>query len=84
MDKTLDRIEKKIDRVESNVAELNQTTSVMEVHVSRNSEDLSEHIRRTNLLESRLNRIWYVLALLTGAGLSQSGPLFQKLIGLFL
>ncbi len=45
-------------------------------------KDLDYHIARTDILESRLQKMWFMLAFLTGAGIIQYKDLLINMLGL--
>jgi len=55
--------------------QINITLAKMEV-------DVRHHIKRTDALESKVQKIWYLVVLGAGAGAAQYGPTVLKLIGL--
>ena len=73
----LDNIEKKIDK-------LVECSTRMEVHVERNTDDLKYHIKRTNIIESKLQKIVYLLLIGAGIGVALYGPTAFKLLGILL
>ena len=73
----LDKIIEKIDKIIENQA-------VTNVYVEQNTKDLSEHIRRTNILEGKMQKIIYLLILGAGIGMALYGPEALKLIGIIL
>lgn len=50
--------------------------------VEINTADLSEHIKRTELLEKKLSKIYTVMLIGAGVAISHFGPEIIKLIGL--
>lgn len=56
MDKRLDKLESKIDRLLDNSAEQGATLARHEALHERNTASLEEHVRRTDLLEVRLEQ----------------------------
>lgn len=59
-DEKLDRIELKIDKVSDHIAEINVT-------LAKQEEQLSYHIKRTNLLEEKLDPVENHVAMISGA-----------------
>lgn len=55
MDKILERIEGKLDRVSEEQHKLAITCATMAMSVTQNTKDVAEHIRRTQLLENRVD-----------------------------
>lgn len=54
----------------------------IETIVDENTRDLKYHIKRTDLLEQKTNRITYLLLLAGGTMLPTVGPSLIKLLGL--
>jgi len=63
----LDRLESKMDKTIDAVTEISLTMAKMEVHVEKNTEDLENHIKRTDLAEVRIERLEKVEQWLRGA-----------------
>lgn len=74
----------KIDKILDIVTEIKIDQAEMRKDVSQNTDDLAEHIRRTNLLEGKLQKIIYLLMVGAGIGIALYGPEAFKLIGLFI
>lgn len=72
------------DKILHTLTEIKVDVAEIKKDVSVNTEDLSEHIRRTNILESKLQKIIYLLFVGAGIGIALYGPEFIKLIGVFL
>lgn len=43
--------------------------------------DVRHHIKRTDMLESKVQKIWYLVVLGAGAGLAEWGPSILKILG---
>lgn len=69
------KMEEKVDKILVSVIK-------MEGNVERNTQDLAHHIKRTNLIEGKLQKIIYLLWLGAGIGVALYGPQAFKLIGL--
>ena len=54
MEKTLDRIERKIDKLADSHIELYQEQSRLAAQMEINTKDLAEHMRRTEALEQQV------------------------------
>ncbi len=52
--------------------------------LKRNTDDMEDHITRTNLLEKKLSKIHTIMLLGAGMALATAGPQIAKLIGLLL
>lgn len=50
MSKRLDKLEEKVDHIQQNMAEINKTLAV-------NTESLIHHVKRTDLLEAKINSL---------------------------
>lgn len=79
MDRT-ERIERIIERIETKVDALLLTHAGQSKDIAQNTKDLSEHIRRTNLLEGKMQKLWYAIFLGAGAALAQSWPAIYQII----
>lgn len=53
----LDRLESKLDKTIEAVTDIALSTARLEVHVEKNTENLEEHMRRTELAEMRIERL---------------------------
>ena len=71
-------------RIEDKLEQVSDCLIRMEVNVDRNTDDLAEHIRRTNAIEGKLQKIVYLLVLGAGIGLALYGPEVLKIIGIIL
>lgn len=57
MDSQLDRLEAKVDKTIEAVVDISLNVAKMEVHLERNTDSLSEHMRRTDASELRIERL---------------------------
>lgn len=77
----------KLDRILEHVTQLRVDTASIQKDVEKNTEDLSEHIRRTNILEKQMNTALLPIkfAKVSGAILASIGVLagLLKTAGLF-
>jgi hypothetical protein len=64
-EKRLERIEIKIDKLADGQAEMNATLAKQAALVERNTDDVTYHIKRTDLLEAKYDSLIYKLL---GAG----------------
>jgi predicted nucleic acid-binding Zn-ribbon protein len=48
------RIEAKIDGIQKDISHIKITSTEMRGHIERNTEDVAEHIKRTNQLEDKV------------------------------
>jgi hypothetical protein len=71
----------KEDQILEHVTEIRITLTKIQGEVEKNTEDLSEHILRTNLLQDKMRRVEVLLWLGAGAGIAQYGPSVLKLLG---
>lgn len=53
----LDRLESKVDKTIDAVTDISLVVAKMEVHVEKNTSDLADHMKRTELSEARLERL---------------------------
>jgi ribosome-binding ATPase YchF (GTP1/OBG family) len=60
LDKTLEKIDDKVNKIDKHVVRL-------DAHVEKNTEDLAEHMRRTELNEDRIYRLEKIEQWLRGA-----------------
>ena len=63
----LDRLESKMDKTIDTVTDISMNVARIEVHVEKNTYDLEDHMRRTELAEVRLERLEKVEQWLRGA-----------------
>lgn len=70
----LEKLEQKMDKVVESIHRV-------EKDIARNTMDMAHHIKRTDLIEGKLQRIIYLLLVGAGIGLALYGPQFLKLIG---
>lgn len=63
----LDRLESKMDKTIEAVTDIALDVAKIEVHVEKNTEDLENHIRRTDLAEFRIERLEKIEQWLRGA-----------------
>lgn len=71
------KMEQKIDQIVEMLYEI-------KVDVARNTVDLAHHIKRSDKLEDKMQRMVYLLAIGAGIGLALYGPDVLKLIGIIL
>lgn len=62
---------------------LEQTIKRIEILLAKIEVDIRHHIKRTDILESKVQRIWYLVLLGAGAGIAEFGPGLFKLLGVF-
>ncbi|MCK5605127.1 hypothetical protein KAR91_24770 [Candidatus Pacearchaeota archaeon] len=74
---SLERIENKIDKID-------ESLNRVEINVDRNTRDVEVHIKRTNIIESKLQKMIYLLMIGAGIGIALYGPQFIKILGLFI
>jgi len=77
-------IEEKLEKCLDNQTKMLVNQTKMVGNLERNTKDLAHHIKRTNLLESKVQKVWYVALIALGAGLVVYGPKVFKLIGILL
>ena len=73
----MDRLEGKVDKCLDKINNVDRIQQAIEV-------DLRHHIKRTDLLESKTNKIWYLILLGAGAGIAEYGTGILKLLGLII
>lgn len=83
IEKKLDKIDNKIDTVIEVNNEQNLTLKGLSVLRETDSKNLEIHIKRTNILESKLNKIVLVLVLGLGAAAYHFGPALLRFFGFF-
>lgn len=69
----LDRLESKVDKTIDAVTDISLIVAKMEVHVEKNTSDLEDHMKRTELSEVRLERLEKVDQWIRGAAWMLSG-----------
>lgn len=52
--------------------------------LERNTDDIATHIKRTNLLEKKLSKIYTAMLIGIGVALSHFGPNVFKLLGILI
>lgn len=77
-------INNKLDRIETKIDTVMVLTVGMGKDVSMNTKDLTEHIRRTNLLEVKLQRIYTLGFILAGVGIAVGYPQIITLLKVFI
>lgn len=56
----------------------------MKADLKRNTDDMEEHIKRTNMLEKKLSTIYKLMWVGIGAAAANLGPAVLKLVGIML
>ncbi len=74
----------KIDKCLEGIHRIEVNMTRMESDLKRNTDDMGDHIRRTNLLEKKMSKIYMVMLMGAGFALATAGPHIAKLIGLLL
>lgn len=67
MSTQLDRLESKMDKTIDAVSEIGINVARIEVHVDKNTKDLELHMERTDLNETRIERLEKIEQWLRGA-----------------
>lgn len=75
-----ERLMEKIERCLEGIHRLEVLHTRMAGDVEKNTEDLEEHIKRTNILEGKVQKMVYLLAVGAGIGVALYGPDFLKII----
>lgn len=70
---SLQRFEEKLDKII-------ESQSQMRVDVAKNTVDLAHHIKRTDMLENKMQKIVDLLMVGAGIGLALYGPQFLELV----
>lgn len=65
---------KQLDRIEAKLDTLVVTSTEMRKDVDQNTKDLSHHIKRTNLLETKLLKVYQGIYVLIGVGVATGAP----------
>ena len=63
-----------LNNIYKSIHNIEKTLATMEV-------DVRHHIKRTDMLESKVQKIWYLVVLGAGAGLAEWGPSILKILG---
>lgn len=74
-DHKVDKIIEQLTRMEVKIAEMN-------LILDRNTSDIEQHIKRTNLLEKKLSKVYTAALVICGALGAEALPHLIKLIGL--
>jgi hypothetical protein len=77
-------INDKLDKCLEAVHRMELTLTRVAHDVEINTNDLTEHIKRTELLEKKLSKIYTFALIGTGVALAHFGPDVIKLIGVML
>jgi SMC interacting uncharacterized protein involved in chromosome segregation len=85
----VDKLEHSVSQMQSSMEKISQTMSSMQVTLStmsvtlqQNTDSLKEHIRRTNLLESRIEKVehWKIKVIAVGSLIGTVGGLVAGLV----
>lgn len=71
----------KLERCLEGIHRIELIQNQMQKDIARNTEDLEEHIRRTELLEKKLSKIYTASFIVLGYLTSHFGPGIFKIIG---
>lgn len=74
----------KEDQILEHITEIRVCLTRIEGDIERNTDDLEEHIQRTNILENKLKKLEILLYIGAGIGLALYGPQFAKLVGIII
>jgi hypothetical protein len=82
-DRRLDDLHTDVREIRNLVIELGKETTANSVVLSKNTEDVAEHIRRTSILEDQVQEIrWsFKVLLLVASGLSAAAAAIAGLFG---
>jgi chromosome segregation ATPase len=84
MDKRLEKLEEKLDKTNDLLREIAMQNLSIGKDVAKNTTDLAEHMRRTELLENRVEKLTYLVFIVFGAGLALGWPSISHLIKAFI
>jgi hypothetical protein len=74
----------KLDKCLDAIHRIELTLTAMQHDIEINTGDLSDHIRRTELLEKKLSKIYTAVLLGAGFAMAHFGPEILKFIGVTL
>lgn len=74
----------KIDQCLEGIHRIELIQKDMQHDISINTVDLAEHIKRTELLEKKMSKIYAVMLIGTGVAIAHFGPDIMKLLGVLL
>lgn len=74
----------KIERCLEGIHRIELTLKDMQHDVEINTADLNEHIKRTDLLEKKLTKIYQVMLIGAGVAIAHFGPDIIKYLGILL
>ncbi len=76
-------MENKIDSCLAGIHRIEVTQTKMQSDIARNTIDLEEHIRRTELLEKKLSKVYAASLMIAGFLTAKFGPNIFKILGVF-
>lgn len=71
---SMERFEKCLERALDGIHRIELRITEMEKDLARNTDDMEEHIRRTNLLEKKMGKIYAIMLVGAGFALASGGP----------
>ena len=77
-------LHEKLDKCLERLHDIQLVQASMNKDVSRNTQDLETHIKRTDLLEKKLTKIYAVMLIGAGVAIAHLGPDVLKFVGLLL
>lgn len=77
-----ERIEERVERALECLHRIEVTQARQELILEKNTDELEEHIRRTDLLEKKLRKIYMFALIATGFVAAKYGTEIVKIIGI--
>ena len=81
MKNRVDDILEKLDGCINGIHRVEMLSQKTDLRVSKNADDIAEHIRRTNLLEQKLTKIYQASLVGVGVFIAHYGPDIIKILG---
>lgn len=72
----------KIEKCLEGIHRIELILTKLQAEVEINTKDLAEHIKRTELLEKKLSKVYTVVLVGAGFALAHFGPSILKVVGL--
>lgn len=77
-------VENKVDKILESIHRIELTQVEMGKDLTRNTDDIEEHIQRTNLLEKKLSKVYAFALVSAGFVAAKYGAEIVKIIGAFI
>lgn len=74
-------IELKIDEIKNSIHRIELSQVEMKADLERNTDDMEEHIKRTNLLEKKLSKVYAFSLIAAGFVFAKYGTDILKIVG---